>query len=253
MIMGKEAMEILASSRVAVFGLGGVGGYIVEALARSGIGALDLVDPDIVSLSNLNRQILATEATIGQDKTEAAAERIRQIHPHCSVRTVKGFYLPDTETQFDLEGVDYIADAIDTVTGKLALISRAGREGIPIISSMGTGNKTDPGALRVADLYETDIDPLARIMRKECRKRGIEHLKVVYSKEMPIRPDPDLEEEARAASGGDTDGSMLRKRDVPGSIAMVPAAAGLLIAAEIVRDLTAGHFSKREGDSNIEV
>ena len=229
MLLGEARMRKLAASRVAVFGLGGVGGYVVEALARSGIGALDLIDPDVVSVSNRNRQILATEASVGLPKTEVAASRVRQIHPECTVRTFPVFFLPETASSFSFADVDYIADAIDTVTGKLALIEQARQAGVPVISSMGTGNKLDPGALRVADLYDTDICPLARIMRKECRKRGIDHLKVVYSTEPPVRPDPHYREAEEDAT--------IRKRDVPGSIAMVPAVAGMMIAAEILRDL----------------
>lgn len=223
-IFGREAMQILARSRVAVFGVGGVGGYVVEALARSGIGALDLIDSDKVSPSNLNRQILATQQTIGRYKVDVAEERVHAIHPACIVRTYRTFYLPETKDQFDFSQYDYVVDAIDTVTGKIQLVLCAQAAGTPIISAMGTGNKLDPTALQVADLYETAVCPLARVMRKELRKRGVERLKVVYSREEPIpvsaKPEP-----------GST------RRAIPGSTAFVPAAAGLIIASQVVRDL----------------
>ncbi len=207
-------MEKLAASRVAVFGIGGVGGYIVEALARSGIGALDLIDRDVVAVSNLNRQIIATEKTIGRYKVEAAAERIADINPDCAVRTYKMFFLPDTADRIDFSVYDYVADAIDTVTGKLTIIECAKKAGVPVISSMGAGNKTDPALFEVADIYRTSVCPLAKVMRRECRKRGIDSLKVVYSKEEPMR---------------------FRE---PGSAAFVPSVAGLIMAGEIVKDLT---------------
>lgn len=229
MLLGKEGMEKLERSRVAVFGLGGVGGYVVEALARSGIGALDLVDNDRICESNLNRQILATEKNIGQFKTDAAAERIASINSRCLVRTYRTFYLPETAEQFDFTEYDYVVDAIDTVTGKIQLVLSAKAAGTPIISSMGTGNKLDPTALRVRDLYETSVCPLARTMRKELRKRGVEHLKVICSEETPIQPVGETEEE-RSESG-------CTRRSVPGSVAFVPSVAGLIIAGEVVRDL----------------
>lgn len=226
-ILGKEAMAVLARSRVAVFGLGGVGGYAAEALARCGVGALDLIDCDRVSPSNLNRQILATTETIGAWKTEAAAARIAIINPDCRITAHRCFYLPETADDFDLSLYDYIVDAIDTVTGKLTLVEQAGRCGTPIISSMGTGNKLDPTAFRVADITQTAVCPLARIMRKELKKRGIEHLKVVYSREKPLEP---KEEAAENPEQG--------RRDIPGSVAFVPGVAGLILAGEVVRDLT---------------
>ena len=235
LLFGPEAMERLARSRVAVFGLGGVGGYVVEALARSGVGALDLIDSDTVSLSNRNRQLLATEATLGRSKAEVAAERVRSINPDCRVRCRELFYLPETRDQFDFHDYDYVVDAIDTVTGKLTLIEAAREAGTPIISSMGTGNKTEASALEVADLYETSVCPLARIMRRECRRRGIEHLKVVYSREKPLRP---LEKIRTPAEKG--------RRDIPGSTAFVPGAAGLILAGEVVKDLIAFDRSGRE-------
>ena len=235
-LLGKAAMERLAKARVAVFGLGGVGGYVVEALARSGVGALELVDHDTVSPSNLNRQILATRETVGMPKTAAAAARIALINPDCRVTQRNVFFLPETESEFDFASYDYVVDAIDTVAGKLALVRCAQAAGTPILCALGTGNKLDPGALRVADIYETSVCPLARVMRKECRRRGVKALKVVFSTEEPVRPDPETEAVllAESAAGGST------RRDIPGSSAFVPAAAGLLIAAEIVRDLTDG-------------
>ena len=225
MLLGEAAMDRLARSRVAVFGLGGVGGYAVEALARSGVGALDLIDSDSVAFSNLNRQILATEATVGMDKVAAAAARVASINPECRVRTYRLFYLPG-EGGYDFAGCDYVADAVDTVTAKLALAETALAAGIPIISSMGTGNKLDPSRLRVSDISATSVCPLARVMRKELRKRGIDRLKVVWSPEEPIVPEPPRGETPPEG-----------RRAIPGSTAFVPAAAGLLMASEIVRDL----------------
>ena len=226
LLFGAEGMERLRRSRVAVFGLGGVGGYVVEALARSGIGALDLVDHDRISLTNLNRQLYATRKTIGEYKADTAAERVREINPDCRVNCRRTFFLPDTQGEFDFAQYDYVVDAIDTVTGKLALVQAAMAAGTPIISCMGTGNKTDPTAFRVADIHETSVCPLARIMRSECRKRGIDHLKVVYSTEPPVRP---REKPA--------DGENAGRRDVPGSTPFVPPAAGLIIAGEVIREL----------------
>ena len=236
-IFGREAMQILARSRVAVFGVGGGGGYVVEALARSGIGALDLIDSDKVSPSNLNRQILATQQTIGRYKVDVAEERVHAIHPACIVRTYRTFYLPETKDQFDFSQYDYVVDAIDTVTGKLALVEAAREAGVPILCSMGAGNKTEASAFEVADLYETAVCPLARVMRKECRKRGIEKLKVVYSREKPLRP---VEESGETPPEG--------RRDIPGSTAFVPAAAGLIAAGEVVKDLIGFDHSAREID-----
>ena len=227
LILGEEAMEKLARSRVAVFGLGGVGGTVAEALARGGVGALDLIDSDRFSPSNLNRQLLATQETLGMLKTDAAAARVRSIHPACRVTTHCCFYLPDTAARFDFTQYDYIVDAIDTVTAKLLLAQEAQRAGTPIISSMGTGNKLDPTAFRVADISETAVCPLARIMRKELKKRGVEHLKVVYSREKPLEPRERL---APAEGSG--------RRDIPGSVSFVPGVAGLILAGEVIKDLT---------------
>ena len=224
MLIGKEAVKKLDSSRVAVFGLGGVGGYTVEALARCGVGALDLVDNDIVALSNLNRQIIAVRDTIGMKKTEAARRRVKAINPECCVILHDVFYLPETKDQFDFSEYDYVVDAIDTVTGKLQLIEEAARSGTPIISSMGAGNKLEATLFRVADIYDTSEDPLCRVIRGECRKRGIKKLKVVYSTEKPRKP---LFEE----KGG-------TRRSTPASISFVPSVCGLIIAGEVVKDLT---------------
>ena len=237
LIFGREAMQTLARSRVAVFGVGGVGGYVVEALARSGIGALDLIDSDRVCPSNLNRQILATHQTIGRYKVDVAEERVHAINPACTVRTYRTFYLPETRDQFDFRQYDYVVDAIDTVTGKLTLIEAAREAGVPILCSMGAGNKTEAAAFEVADLYETAVCPLARVMRKECRKRGIEKLKVVYSREKPLRP---VEESGETPPEG--------RRSIPGSTAFAPAAAGLLIAAEVVKALTAFDHSEMKSE-----
>lgn len=226
LLLGRDAMQRLWNARVAVFGIGGVGGYAVEALARSGIGTLDLFDHDTVSLTNLNRQIIATHDTIGMLKVDAAKARIHAICPEITVNTHPVFYLPENAQQFDFTQFDYIIDAIDTVTGKLCIIENAMAAHVPVISSMGTGNKLDPTALQVTDISKTSFCPLARIMRKELRSRGIHHLKVVYSTEEALTP-VGAEEEAAA----------LGKRTIPGSTAFVPAAAGLILAGEVVRDL----------------
>ena len=229
-LLGGDAMEKLKNAHVAIFGLGGVGGYVAEALVRSGVGHLDLIDHDTVSPTNINRQILATQETVGMDKAEAAARRAKAINPNADARAIKTFYLPETADQFDITQYDYVVDAIDTVTGKMMLIKAAKDAGTPIISSMGTGNKLDPTAFRVADIHETSVCPLARIIRKECRKRGIERLKVVYSTEDPIKLElaPDDPAWAELPEG---------RNALPGSVCFVPAAAGMIIAGEVVRDL----------------
>ena len=227
-VLGSDAMEKLKNARVAVFGLGGVGGYVAEALARSGIGAMDLVDHDTISLTNINRQILATRDTVGMDKAEAAAQRAKSINPHCDARAIKTFYLPETADQFDFTAYDYVVDAIDTVTGKLLLAEKAYAAGVPLISSMGTGNKLDPTAFEVTDINKTTFCPLARIMRKELKKRGIPHLKVVYSQEPAMTPGADSDEPVELSG----------RKPVPGSTAFVPAVAGLILAGEVIKDLT---------------
>ena len=238
LLFGPEAMEYLSRCRVAVFGVGGVGGYTVEALVRSGIGALDLVDDDKVCLTNLNRQLHATRKTVGQYKVDVAKERVLDINPDCWVTTWKTFFLPDTQDQFDFTQYDYVVDAIDTVTGKLALIEKANASGTPIISAMGAGNKLDPTAFRVADIYKTSVCPLARVIRSECRKRGIRRLKVVYSTEQPTRPleDPSVSCRSHCICPPGTRKCTVR-RDIPGSTAFVPSVAGLIIAGEVVKDL----------------
>ena len=226
MLLGTDALEKLQKARVAVFGVGGVGGYTVEALARSGIGQLDLIDNDDVSISNINRQILATHSTVGMPKVEAAKRRILDINPGCIVQIHQVFYTPETADQFDFTQYDYIVDAIDTVTGKLQLVERATAAGTPIICCMGTGNKLDASAFEVADISKTTMCPLARIMRKELGKRGIKHLKVVYSKEEALTP-----------TGWEEEAAALGKRQIPGSVAFVPGAAGLILAGEVIKDI----------------
>lgn len=224
MLFGKKAMQKLASARVGVFGIGGVGGYVVEALARSGVGALDLIDNDTVSLTNINRQIIATLETVGKYKVDIAAQRLKEINPDCVVSTHKIFYLPENADALDFKQYDYIVDAIDTVAGKLAIIEKAHNCGVRVISCMGTGNKTDPTAFRVADINQTSVCPLARVMRRELKKRGITALKVVYSREEPLKP---LE----------NSGEVSQRREIPASCAFVPSVAGLIIAGEVIKDL----------------
>ena len=239
LLLGEEGMERLRLARVAVFGIGGVGGYTVEALARSGVGTLDLIDDDRVCLTNINRQLLATRKTVGQYKVDVAEERIREISPDTKVNSYKTFYTPQTAALFDFTQYDYIVDAIDTVTGKLELAEQARRSGVPIISCMGAGNKLDPTAFEITDIYETSVCPLARVMRRELRKRGIEKLKVVYSKEPPITPVEDMAVSCRAhcICPPGTARKCTQRRQVPGSTAFVPAAAGLIIAGEVVKEL----------------
>ena len=241
MLIGAEALQRLANARVAVFGLGGVGGYVVEALARSGMGALELIDHDTVARSNLNRQLLATQSTVGQLKVEVAAARIRDINPACRVTVRPVFFLPDTADQFDMTAYDYIVDAIDTVTAKLELVCRAKRAGVRIISAMGAGNKLDPSRLRVAHIEKTSVCPLARVMRTELRKRKIRKLKVVFSDEQPVKPDDDPALSCRnhCICPPGTVRKCTARRDIPGSTAFVPPAMGIMIASEIVRDLIA--------------
>ena len=240
LIFGAEGMERLFRARVAVFGIGGVGGYTVEALARSGVGTLDLIDDDRVCLTNANRQIFATRKTVGQYKVDVAQARILEINPDAVVHTYKTFYSPQTAEQFDFTQYDYVVDAIDTVTGKLALVEQAERAGAPIISSMGAGNKVDPTAFEVADIYETSVCPLARVMRQELRKRGIRKLKVVYSKEPALTPIDDMTISCRAhcICPPGTARKCTQRRQVPGSNAFVPSAVGLILAGEVVKDLT---------------
>lgn len=241
LLLGQEGMEKLFQARVAVFGIGGVGGYTVEALARSGVGTLDLIDDDRICLTNLNRQIFATHKTVGQYKVDIAQQRILEINPKAVVHTYKTFYAPQTAELFDFSQYDYVVDAIDTVTGKLELVEQAEKAGVPIISSMGAGNKMDPTAFEVADIYETSVCPLARVMRKELKKRGIKKLKVVYSKEPPMTPIDDMAISCRTncICPPGTARKCTQRRQVPGSNAFVPSVVGLIIAGEVVKDLTA--------------
>lgn len=241
LLFGREAMEKLRHARVAVFGIGGVGGYTVEALVRSGIGAVDLIDDDKVCLTNINRQIYATRKTVGQYKVDVAAERIAEIDPQIQVKVHKTFYTPQTADQFDFTAYDYIVDAIDTVTGKLELVQQAYTAGTPIISSMGAGNKLDPTAFTVTDIYKTSVCPLAKVMRHELRRMGIPHLKVVWSKEPPITPIDDMAISCRThcICPPGTARKCTQRRQVPGSNAFVPSVVGLIIAGEVIKDLTA--------------
>ena len=231
LIFGKEATGRLAGCRVAVFGIGGVGGYVVEALARMGVGSLDIIDSDTVNITNINRQIIALHSTVGQKKTDAAYNRIKDINPHCSVTRYDVFYLPDNAHAFDFSVWDYVVDAVDTVSAKLDLSVRCKEAGVPLISSMVTGNKLDPTAFRVADIYDTKVCPLARAMRAELKKRSVDSLKVVYSEESPRPQDPEaLGEYLEHADGSE-------KRAIPGSNPFVPPVCGLVIASEVIRDL----------------
>ena len=242
-MLGQEAMEKLARARVAVFGIGGVGGYVCEALVRSGVGSFDLIDRDVVSLSNLNRQIIALETTIGRPKTEVMRERMLQINPAVRVEVHDCFFLPENSGQFSFETYDYVVDAVDTVTAKLEIIRCAREAKVPVISSMGAGNKLDASALRVADIYDTKVCPLAKVMRRELKKRGVDALKVVYSEEKPLPPLKELPLSGADGISGTEDAEDRKDRvrkAVPGSMAFVPAAAGLIIAGEVVRDLVSG-------------
>lgn len=240
LLLGNENMTRLKNVRVAIFGIGGVGGYTTEALARSGVGTLDLIDDDRVCLTNINRQIHATRKTVGKYKVDVAKERILEINPEAVVKTHKTFYMPDTAAQFDFTDYDYVVDAIDTVTGKLMLVEQANKAGIPIISSMGAGNKMDPTAFRVADIYETSVCPLAKVMRRELKKRGIKALKVVYSKEKPLEPVEDMAISCRTncICPPGTARKCTQRRQIPGSNAFVPSVVGLIIAGEVIKDLT---------------
>ena len=240
LLLGTEAMEKLKRARVAVFGIGGVGGYVCEALVRSGVGAFDLVDDDKVCLTNLNRQIIATRKTVGKYKVEVMRERILEINPDCDVRVHQCFYLPETADQFNFSDYDYVVDAVDTVTAKVTLVLKAQKAGVPIISCMGAGNKLDPSRFRVADIYKTQGCPLARVMRTALRKRGVKKLKVVYSDEIPTRPIEDMSISCRShcICPPGAKHKCTERRDIPGSTAFVPSVAGLIIAGEVVKDLS---------------
>lgn len=240
LLLGPEAMGSLSQKRVAVFGIGGVGGYVCEALVRSGVGAFDLVDDDKVCLTNLNRQIIATRKTVGKYKAEVMRDRMLEINPNAQIEVHKCFFLPENADDFPFSEYDYIVDAVDTVTAKVELIMRAQKEGVPIISAMGAGNKLDAGRLKIADIYDTKTCPLARVMRKELKKRNVKRLKVVYSDEQPIRPMEDMSINCRThcICPPGAQHKCTERRDIPGSTAFVPAVAGLLIAGEIVKDLS---------------
>lgn len=245
MLLGQEAMDKIADSRVAVFGIGGVGGYVAEALIRTGLGQIDIIDSDTVSLSNINRQIIANQKTIGRNKVDVMKERILDINPNAIVRSYNTFFLPENSKDFDFSKYDYVVDAVDTVTAKLEIISKAKEANVPIISCMGAGCKLDPTRLEVGDIYETSVCPLAKVMRKLLRERGIKDLKVVYSKEKPIKSQEDrsmaledkIEDKIEDGTEGSREGKTTRKRSIPGSVSFVPSVAGLIIASEIIMDL----------------
>lgn len=238
LLVGQGAIEKLQASRVAIFGIGGVGGYVAEALARSGVGCFDLIDNDTVALTNLNRQIIATHDTIGQPKVQVMAERIHAINPEAVVHVHQCFFLPENAHEFDFAQYDYVVDAVDTVAAKIAIIMAAKAANVPVISSMGAGNKMDPGKFQVADIFKTSVDPLARVMRQEMKKRGVKKLKVVYSTELPLTP-VDAEGACQAEAP--------QRRALPGSTAFTPSAAGLLLASEVVKDLIGWDGAQRKG------
>ncbi|SFR64897.1 tRNA A37 threonylcarbamoyladenosine dehydratase [[Clostridium] aminophilum] len=240
MLLGKDGMDSLHNKKVAVFGIGGVGGYVCEALARSGIGSFDLIDDDKVCLTNLNRQIIATRKTVGKYKAEVMRERMQEINPDADIEIHKCFFLPENADEFPFREYDYIVDAVDTVTARIELILRAQKENVPIISAMGAGKKLDAGRLKVADIYDTRVCPLARVMRRELKKRNVKKLKVVYSDEQPIKPSEDMSISCRShcICPPGAQHKCTERRDIPGSTAFVPAVAGLLIAGEIVKELS---------------
>lgn len=234
-LIGKENMDKLAAARVAVFGIGGVGGYVVEALARCGVGHMELIDHDTVAESNLNRQIIATQDTIGRYKVDVMRERILSINPNAEVVVHQCFYLPENKAAFDFSKYSYVVDAVDTVTAKLTIIEEAKKAGIPVMSSMGTGNKLDPTMFEVADISKTSVCPLAKVMRKELKNRGIDHVKVVYSKEPALKPMGELMDNAKES--GQEQNTESRRRATPGSVSFVPSVAGLIIAGEVIKDI----------------
>ncbi len=240
LLLGKEAMEKLKNARVAIFGVGGVGGYVCEALVRSGVGAFDLIDDDKVCLTNLNRQIIATRKTVGKYKVDVMKERILDINPDAKVETHKCFFLPENADEFPFEEYDYIVDAVDTVTAKISLVMVAKEKNVPIISSMGAGNKLDASQFKVADIYKTKVCPLAKVMRRELKKRGVKKLKVVYSEEQPTRPIDDMAISCRTncICPPGAKHKCTERRDIPGSLAFVPSVAGLIIAGEVVQDIS---------------
>ena len=240
LLLGEEAMEKLKNSRVAVFGVGGVGGYVCEALVRSGVGAFDLIDDDKVCLTNLNRQIIATRKTVGKYKVDVMKERMLEINPNVDVRIHKCFFLPENADEFPFEEYDYVVDAVDTVTAKIELVMKCKEKNVPIMSSMGAGNKLDASQFKVADIYKTKVCPLAKVMRRELKKRRVRKLKVVYSEELPKRPIEDMSISCRThcICPPGAAHKCTERRDIPGSVAYVPSVAGLIIAGEVVKDLT---------------
>lgn len=235
LLLGIENVEKLAKARVAIFGVGGVGGYVCEALVRSGVGAFDLIDSDTVSVTNINRQIIATNSTVGKFKVDVMRDRMLDINPDVDVRVYKCFFLPENADEFPFQEYDYIVDAVDTVTAKIELIVKATEMGIPVISSMGAGNKLDASAFKVADIYKTNVCPLAKVMRRELKKRNIKKLKVVYSEEQPLKPIEELKDGAKEIA---SETQHVKARSTPGSVAFVPSVAGLILAGEVVKDLT---------------
>ena len=240
LLLGEKAMDRLKNTRIAVFGVGGVGGFVCEALVRSGVGAFDLIDDDKVCLTNLNRQIIATRKTVGKYKAEVMRDRMIEINPDVDVRIHKRFFLPENADEFPFSEYDYVVDAVDTVTAKIELVMKCQKEGIPIISSMGAGNKLEASAFKVADIYKTKMCPLAKVMRRELKKRGVKKLKVVYSEEKPTRPIEDMSISCRTncICPPGAEHKCTERRDIPGSVAFVPSVAGLIIAGEVVKDLT---------------
>lgn len=241
LLFGEDEIEQLKKARVAIFGIGGVGGHALEALVRSGIGTIDVIDNDKVCISNLNRQLLATHKTVGQYKVDAAQQRMKEINPNVVINKYPVFYLPETAGQFNFALYDYVIDAIDTVTGKIELAVQADKAGVPIISSMGAGNKVDPTAFEVADIYQTSVCPLAKVMRRELKKRGIQKLRVVYSREPALTPMSDIKIGEDKTDGDEAEGMRTKRRQIPGSNAFVPSVAGLIIAGEVIKDLTQFH------------
>ena len=244
LLLGKKAMQVLEKSRVVIFGVGGVGGYVAEALARSGLGCIDLVDDDKVCLTNINRQIIATRKTVGKYKVDVMKERILEINPNAVANTHKCFFLPETKDEFQFNQYSYVVDAVDTVTAKIQLVLEAKNAAVPIISSMGAGNKLNPAQFEVADIYETSVCPLAKVMRRELKRRNVDHLKVVYSKEEPIRPIEDMSISCRThcICPPGAKHKCTERRDIPGSVAFVPSVAGLIIAGEVIKDLISKNF-----------
>ena len=245
LLLGKNAMEALENKRVAIFGIGGVGGYVCEALVRTGVGHFDLIDDDQVCLTNLNRQIIATRSTVGKNKVDVMKERMLDINPKADITVHKCFFLPENADDFDFKSYDYVVDAVDTVTAKIEIIMRCKKDDVPVISCMGAGNKLDPSRFRVADIYKTTMCPLAKVMRREMKKRGVKHLKVVFSDEKPIRPIEDVAISCRTncICPPGAEHKSTGRRDIPGSIAFTPAVAGLVLASEVIKDLTGG-FSR---------